>query len=150
MSARHHLRILLAACACRPVAKDEPVFDRTFAPLDVVKRCKSRTDHGSTTENPEIDAVSVTLTGGVYHLNPPTIGCDLEAEIDETRLLFRPQSCATGAREQSEIQGAAHFDIEGILELHLTSVELWAPSPDFWPDGLWWDCSHDYLLEPLE
>ncbi|MBK6922870.1 MAG: hypothetical protein IPH07_36115 [Deltaproteobacteria bacterium] len=150
MCARHHLSILLAACACRPEAAEEPVFDRTFAPLDVVKRCKNRTDHSSSTEDREIDALTIALTDGVHYVNPPTIGCELRAQVEGTRLRFRPQSCAKGAGEQSEIEGTAQFDAEGLLEIHLTSVEFWPPSPDLWPDGLWWDCGHDYLLEPLE
>lgn len=153
MRARHHLGIFFAGLgclACRPEARGEPTFDRTYVALDVVKRCKNRTDHRSTTEDREIDTVTIALTDGVHHVNPPTIGCELTARIDGSRLEFRPQSCAAGPGEQSEIAGSAKFDDEGVLEVRLTSVEYWAPSPEFWPDGVWWDCGHDYVLEPLE
>jgi hypothetical protein len=150
MRTRQHLGILVVACACRPVAADDPVFDRTFAPLELMKRCTNRTDHGSITEDRQSDEMTITARDGVHSLTPPTIGCELSARIEGARLSFAPQSCATGYAEQSEIEGTAQFDGEGLLEIRLSSVEFWAPSPEFWPDGLWWDCGHDYLLEPLE
>jgi len=127
------------------------MFAGTYAGIDVFRRCIDRTDHGSTTGQHEIDDITITLDhDDTHHVNPPTIGCELTARTEGTRLQFRPQSCASGHDEQSEIQGTAQFDDEGLLELHLTSVEFWPPSPTFWPDGLWWDCRHDYLLDPVE
>lgn len=154
MRACHHRCLALAALAelgCGPMPSDAPPFAGTYAGVDVMKRCLRRDQPESSMTRQGIEDLEIVrLNDGSYHLTLPTLDCDISARIKGRRLSFQTQTCAANGRAQSEIQGSAQFDGDGLLELHLTAVEIWPPAPDSWPDGLWWDCQHDYLLERLE
>ena len=140
--------IPLLLCACSPsVPRD---FAGSYEVLDGVVGCSERVNYtSSTTRYGFASPVEIDVDAeGIHTIDLPSIECPVHATVTDDVLEFADPPCVGIVHEERDIRGAAIWNDDDHLAIELESTEYWFPLPDYWPDGLFWDCSHSYLFAP--
>ena len=135
------------AIACSPTVPLD--FEGSYDALDAFVGCHQRIDHVSSSARYVAYELEIERDADdVYTVDLPSIECLIRAAERDDELRFLSQDCASDDRDERDIHGTARWNDDDELVIHLESSEYWHPLPDYWPDGLVWDCRHDYVLTP--
>jgi hypothetical protein len=137
------------AIACAPSIT--PDFEGRYDAIEAIARCYEHSELTSGTASyvaftPEIERDEHR----VYTVELPSIECPIDATLEGDELRFAPQDCASSDRDERDIHGTAKWNDDHELAIVLDSTEYWLPQPGVIPDGLVWECGHDYRLVPLD
>jgi hypothetical protein len=139
--------IPLLLCGCSPAVPRD--FAGSYEVLDAVAVCSERVNHTSSfSRYGFVSPVEIDVDAeGIHTIDLPSIQCPVHATVTDDVLDFADPRCVSIDREERDIHGTAIWN-DDELAVELESTEYWFPLPDYWPDGLLWDCSHSYLFAP--